>query len=179
LPIKGAFALSFLLTFYSVVFMPDINKILRPILIDGDFNRKENRSEFAESYNNLIKLEDDIKKFELEISPIGDYGKRYAHVRQEMSMLPVRRRKIQLVLEEASKDAIKIQEQARDAGRSMINILNGILGRDTRGRYEGLANLTNLAGKGPQFLSGVEETVQLFQRFIKLLDDIDAMENGR
>jgi len=179
LPIKGAFALSFLLTFYSVVFMPDINKTLRPILIDGDFHRKENRSEFAESYNNLIKLEDDIKKFELEISPAGDYGKRYAHVRQEMSMLPVRRRKIQLVLEEASKDAAKIQEQARDAGRSMINILNGILGRDTRGRYEGLSNLTSFAGKGPQFLSGVEETIQLFQRFNKLLDDIDAMEYGR
>ena len=179
LPIKGSFALSFLLTFYSTVFMPDINKILRPILIDGEFQRKENRAEFAESYNNLIKIEDDIRKFELEISPAGDFGKRYAHARQDMSMLPVRRRKIQIVLEEASKYAGKIQEQAREAGRSMINILNGILGKDTRGRYDTLANLSQLAGKGSMFLTGLEEIVQLFQRFIKLLDDIEAMENGR
>jgi len=179
LPVRGAFALSFLMTFYSVVFMPDINKILRTILIDGEFQRKENRAEFAEAYNNLIKLEDDIKKFELEISPIGDYGKRYAHARQDMSMLSVRRRKIQLVLDETSQYAEKIQAQVRDAGRSMVNILSGVLGKDTRGRYDGLANLTQLAGKGSTFLSGVEETIALFQKFIMLMDDIEAMENGR
>jgi len=179
LPIKGAFALSFLLTFYSVVFMPEINKILRPILIDGEFQRKENRSEFAESYNNLIKLEDDIKKFEQDISPMGDYGKRYTQVRQDMSMLPIKRRKIQLVLEDASKDALKIHEQARDASKSMVNILNGILGRDSRGRYDTLTNLTRLAGKGTAFLSGIEETIQQFQRLMSILDDIDAMESGR
>jgi len=159
--------------------MPDINRILRPILIDGEFQRKENRAEFAESYNNLIKLEDEIKGFEQDISPAGDYGKRYNQVRQEMSLLPIKRRKIQLVVEEASKDAQKIHEQARDASRSMINILNGILGRDSRGRYDSLANLSHIAGKGSTFLAGLEETIQLFQRLTKILDDIEAMESGR
>ena len=179
LPIKGSFALSFLLTFYSSVFMPDINRILRPILIDGEFQRKENRAEFAESYNNLIKLEDDIKGFEHEISPTGDYGKRYSQVRQEMSLLPIKRRKIQIVIEEASKDAEKLSGQARDASRSMVNILGGILGRDTRARYDTLANLSHVAGKGTAFITGLEETIQLFQRLLKILDDIEAMENGR
>ena len=179
LPIKGAFGLSFLLTFYSAVFMPETNRVLRPILIDGEFQKKENRVEFAESYNNLIKLEDDIKKFEQEISPLGDYGKRYAQARQEMSPLPVKRRKIQIVINEASKDAEKILEQAREASRNMVNILGGILGRDTRGKYDSLSNLAKMTGKSGRFSTDLEETVQQFQMLIKLLNDIDAMENGR
>ena len=179
LPIKGAFALSFLLTFYSIVFMPDINRILRTILIDGEFQRKENRAEFAESYNNLIKLEDDIKKFEQDISPMGDYGKRYSAARQDMSVLPIKRRKIQIVLDDASKTALNIHEQARDAAKSMVGILNGILGKDLRGKYDSLSNLAKMAGKGTVFLSSLEETIQLFQRFIGIMDDIEAMESGR
>ena len=179
LPVKGTFGLSFLLTFYSVVFMPEINKVLRPILIDGEFQRKENRAEFAENYNNLIKLEDDIKKFEREISPAGEYGKRYTQARQDMSSLPVKRRKIQIVIEEAEEDAAKILEQARGASQSMVNILGGILGRDTRSKYDTLANLAKMAGKGSQFMTSLDETILKFQKVISLLDDIDAMENGR
>jgi len=179
LPIKGTFGLSFLLTFYSVVFMADINKILRPILIDGEFSKKENRVEFAESYNDLIKLEDDIKKFEHKISPSGDYGKRYIQARQEMSSLPVKRRKLQIVIEEAQDDAGSILEQAREASRSMVNILSGILGRDTRTKYDTLSNLAKIAGKGSQFMTTLDETIQQFQQVLKLMDDIEAMENGR
>jgi hypothetical protein len=176
--LKGVFALSFLLTFYSVVFMTDINKILRPILIDGDFYKKENRTEFTEHYNDLIKLEDDIKKFEHNISRSGDFGKRYIQAKQDMSSLPVKRRKIQLVTEEASDEAMKILERARGASRSMINILNGILNKDTTGKYDALANMSKLAGKGANFVTGVGETIQQFQKVLQLLDDIDAMEAG-
>jgi len=179
LPVKGAFGLSFLLTFYTVVFMADINRILRPILIDGEFNKKENRVEFTESYNDLIKLEDDIRKFEQKISTSGDYGKRYIQARQEMSSLPVKRRKMQIVIEEAQDDAESILDHAREASRSMVNILSGILGRDTRTKYDTLSNLAKMAGKGNQFMTSLDETIQQFQQVLKLMDDIEAMETSR
>jgi len=179
LPVKGAFALSFLLTFYSAVFMPSTNKILRPILIDGEFNKKENRIEFAEGYNNLIKLEDEIKKFDMEISAVGEYGKRYAQARQEVSSLPVKRRKLQIILEDAQEDVEKILASARKASRSMVNLLNGFLGRDQKGKYDILNNLASIAGKGNEFINGLTEAHQQFQTLVKLLDDIEAMEEGR
>ncbi|MDR1059327.1 MAG: DUF5312 domain-containing protein [Treponema sp.] len=179
LPIDGAFGLSFLLTFYSVVFMPDINRILRPILIDGDFYRKENRAEFAESYNDLIKLEDDIKQFEAGIAPSGDYGKRYSQARQDMSSLPVKRRKIQLVLEEASDAAESIISRAGAASLSMVNILGGIIEKDPRGKYDSLANLSKLSGKDGQFINGIAESVQKFKKVLQILEDIGIMETGR
>jgi hypothetical protein len=179
IPVPEAFALSFLLTFHSAVYMGDINKFLRPILIDGEFYKRENRTEFTESYNDLIKLEDDIKKFELEIAPSGDYGKRYALARQDMSSLPVKRRKIQMVIEDASREAQRIIDRARSACTTMINILNGILKKDPGGKYDTLGNLSHLAGKGPVFINGIAESIQKFQKALQLLDDIGAMESGR
>jgi len=181
IPIKGAFALSFLYTFYSAVFMPDINLILRPILIEGDFQKKENRTEFAEGYNNLIKLEDDIKEFEQDISRQGDYGKRYSMARMDMSSLPIplKRRKIQTVIDEAEEDAKSILEQTKNASHAMINILNGILGKDSRGKYFPLTNLSRIVGKESQFIAGVNDVIHKFQLVIEFLDDMEIMENGR
>ena len=179
LPVRGAFALSFLQTFYSAVFMPDINWILRPILIDGEFKNNENRIEFAEAYNNLIKLDDEIKKFEGEISPEGEYGKRYAQAKQDMSSLPVKRRKTQIVLEEAREDSGKILGRAREASNTMILILSGILGKGYKSKYDTLSNLPKLAGRDNQFLAGMGEAIQKFQTVLKLLDEMEAMEAGR
>ena len=179
LPIRGAFALSFLSTFYTGVLMPDLNWILRSILIDGEFQNKENRIEFTEGYNNLIKLEDEIRILEHEMSSSGDYGKRYSQAKQDMSSLPVKRRKVQLVVEEAQEDAEKILERAQDASRIMINILGGILGKDSRGKYFPLTNLPKLAEKNNKFVPGLGEIIQQFHTVLRILDDIEAMESGR
>ncbi|MDR1239442.1 MAG: DUF5312 domain-containing protein [Treponema sp.] len=179
LPIPEAMSLSFLLTFYSAVFMGEINKTLRPILIDGEFYKRENRTEFTESYNDLIKLEGDIRKFELNISPAGDFGKRYALAKQDMSSLQVKRRKIQLALQDASGEAKRIIDSVRRAAQSMINILNGILGKEPGGRYDALGNLGQLSGKGSAFTTGIADAIQKFQKTLQIMNDIDVMESGR
>ncbi|MDR1419220.1 MAG: DUF5312 domain-containing protein [Treponema sp.] len=179
IPVIGALALSFLLSFYSAVFMADINKILRPVLIDGEFYKRENRTEFTESYNDLIKLEDDIQRFEGDISPAGDLGKRYSLARQDMSSLPVKRRKVQLVVEDASRAASAITGRVRAACGTMINIINGIMKKDPDGKYDTLANLSQLAGKGGSFITGLNNAVEQFRKTLQLLDDIDVMEGRR
>jgi hypothetical protein len=177
--VKGNFSLAFLQTFYSVVFMGEINKHIRPVLLDGEFIRRENRSEFTEQYNTLIKLEDVIGHFDLDISPAGDYGKRYAQAKNDMSSLPVKRRKIQIVVEEAARDAERIVDQAREAIEGMINILGGILKKSADEKYDTLINLSALAGRGTAFVDGITQSIDLFKKALKLLDDIDAMETGR
>ena len=159
--------------------MPDINIILQPILIDGEFEKKENRIEFVEAYNNFIKLEDEIIKLDHGISTSGDYGKRYAQVQQEMTSPPIKRRKTQIILDEAQEDAGRILEHARTASQSMVNLLNGFRGRDPRGIYGVLTNLSSITGKGSQFIVALDETIQQFQKVLKILDDIEAMEEGR
>jgi hypothetical protein len=177
--VKGNFSLAFLQTFYSVVFMAEINRHIRPILLDGEFIRRENRSEFTECYNTLIKLEDVIGHFDMDISPAGDYGKRYVQAKNDMSSLPVKRRKVQIVVEEAARDAERIIGQAREAMGGMINVLGGILKKSADGKYDTLINISAIAGRGTSFVDGITHSTDLFKTALKLLDDIDAMEAGR
>ena len=163
MPINGVFALSFLFSFYSFIFMPEINGILRPVLIDGEFEKAENRIEFAEAYNNLIKLEEDILKIDKEISAEGDFGKRYIQVRQEMTALAIKRRKVQFVLEEAQEVIDNIIQRARSSSKTIVNVMNGLMEMQH--------------SKNEQHASGLNETVDYFKSVIHVLDEIDHMES--
>lgn len=179
LPVPEAWTLSFLLTFYSAVFVTDINNVIRPIIIDGQFYKRENRTEFTESYNDLMKLEDDIRHFEFDISLSGDLGKRYIQARQDISSLSIKRRKVQMVLEEASRIASEIIERTRSAMKSMINVLNGILKKEPGGKYDALINMSQLITKTPLLIDGIIETTQKFQKALQILDDINAVNYQR
>jgi hypothetical protein len=177
LPVTEAFTLSFLLTFYTAVFLADINNILHPIIIDGEFISKENRTEFTESYNNLMKLEKDIRRFETDISPTGDLGKRYSQAKQDMSSLPIKRRKIQIVLEDASHTATQIIERTRQAMKSMVNVLNGILKKDPSGKFDSIVNLSQLISRSVSLINGINDSIQKFQKALQLLDEIDVVRS--
>jgi len=61
----------------------------------------------------------------------------------------------------------------------MINTLNGILGKDSKGKYFPLTNLPAVVGKNKEFMAGMNEVIKSFLEVLKVLDDIDKMEIGR
>jgi hypothetical protein len=179
IPCKGAVCLAFLRTFHSVVFLPQLNMIFRLILIDGEFFKKENFTEFSESYDTLLKTDSVIKHFEGDISNAGDLGKQYAAAKTDMSSLSVKRHKIQLVENEASEEAKKIIDRTRDAIILMIKVLGGILIKSADGRFDTLANLADMSGKTDSFATGVSSTIKTLTKTLELMDKINIMEAGR
>jgi hypothetical protein len=176
LPVSESFALSFLLTFHAAIFVNDVNTVLRPILIDGDFFKKENRSEFTGAYNDIRKIEEDIKKFDAKIAPNGEYGTHYYQAREDLSALSVKRRKIQQAVDEITLEAGGIIIRSRDAMVSLVNLLNGILRKEAGGKYDTLVNFEKLAGKNPDvFIDGIAEVIRQFQEALRILKDIDAL----
>lgn len=175
-PVNKTFSLSFLLTFYSIVLSSTVSKTLKTILIDCDFSRKENRIEFNECYSILSKMEEEIGKFDDRISPNGDFGKRYQQAKQDVSALAVKRKKIQIVVDEAADDAAGIIEEIRRALKGMINLLGGILGKTTRSKYSPLVNVSRVMEKNSGFLVQVNDAVGKFKNALRILDDIDNLE---
>jgi hypothetical protein len=176
-PIKGTFALSFLSTFYSTVFVQEINKPLQIILIDGEFKKKESRIEYTENYNNINKLDDVIKKFDQQISPEGFFGKNYSKARMEMSALAQKRKKIQLLLDEIQRDVNTILTGAREASENMINILNYIRGRHEGEKQDYLKNYTKLTVKDNRLHFALGRAIEYFQTVIKTLKDMEDIED--
>lgn len=175
-PVRGAFSLAFLLTFYSVLFVEDINKVLKPILIDGEFYKKENRTEFTEAYNELLKLGDTIRAFDQKLSPSGDLGKRYDIARQEITALSVKRRRIQTIEMEASEEAAEIVDRAGNALKSLIAVLGGVIKGEAGGRYDSLVNLGSLSGKNNSYLTLLNRVQQKLEKALHLLLDISKTD---
>jgi hypothetical protein len=179
IPFKGAFCLSFLRTFHSVLFIPKLNLILRPILIDGEFFKKENLTEFNDAYNEIFKIDETLRRFEGDISSAGDLGKRYAAAKVDMSSLTVKRHKIQLVEDEASDEAGKIIGRIRDAMELMVKVLRGILTKAPDGKFDTLTNLADMSGKTDAFANGVTNTIKTLTKAMAFMDKISTMEAGR
>jgi hypothetical protein len=179
IPFKGAFCLAFLRSFHATLFLPQLNLVLRPILIDGDFFKKENFTEFSESYDTLFKADGIIRRFEGDISAAGDLGKQYAAAKVDMSSLSVKRHKIQLVESEAAEEAKKIIDRIRNAMLSMIRILNGILAKSPDGKFDTLSNLADMSGKTDTFTAGVSNAIKTLTKTLDLMGKINLMEAGR
>jgi hypothetical protein len=169
-PLPEERILSFLLTFHEAVFRMEFDPVLEPILMEGEFLKKQNLTEFTESYTVLKNLADSINKLDEEMSPAGDFGVRYNQARQEMSSLPVKRRKVQIVVDDASAQAQRIIVRTKDAVVSMINLLGGILDRSNDGNYGALINISRL---GDENFEGKLKTVwKKLTTAIQLLDGI-------
>ncbi|MDR1785392.1 MAG: DUF5312 domain-containing protein [Spirochaetaceae bacterium] len=171
IPLKGSFCISFLAAFYYGVFMGEINKILEPIFIYGEFYHKDNRNKFMESYNDLIKLEDDIRAFETKISPNGIIGRQFIQAMEDVSDPRVKRRKVLAVTEEASRDASLIVASARQSSQTMAGILEGIL------KYDTLSKIPKLLGPEQEFMGHIDFAVKKFQTVLQILDEGEALEN--
>jgi hypothetical protein len=179
IPFKGAFCLSFLRTFHATLFLPRLNLVLRPILIDGEFFKRENLTEFTESYDALFTADAVIRRFEGDISDSGNLGKQYAAVKMDMSSLPVKRHKIQMVEGEASDEAKKIIDRIREAITLMTKVLSGILTKSPDGKFDTLANLADMSGKTDAFTAGVSGAIKTLAKTLDLMDKINVMEAGR
>jgi hypothetical protein len=175
---KGDFCLSFLWTFHSVLFLPELNPVLFPILTEGKFFKAENRAEFTGAYNELFTIDERIRHFEGEISSGGELGKRYAAAQMDRSSLLMKRHTARLVEEDAADEAAKIARRIRDAMGLMTKVLGGILAKSPDGKYDTLTNRADMAGKTTAFTSGVSTAIIKLTGALELMDKIAALEAG-
>ena len=169
-PLPEERILSFLLTFHEAVFRMEFEPVLEPILMEGEFLKKQNLSEFTESYTSFKNLASYINKLDEAMSPEGDFGIRYNQARQEMSSLPIKRRKVQIVADDASAQAQRTITRLKDAIVSIINILVGILDRSTDGNYGALINFSRLGNEN--FEAKLKAVWKKLTTMTQLLDGI-------
>jgi hypothetical protein len=175
IPVNNLQTLSYMLTFHKLIFMPVINVFIRPILIDGDFINKENKTEFTEAYNVLIKLDDTIKNIVQRIDRNGDYGKRWTQILIEAQSVTLRRRKMGIIVEDVTAIVNTIIHDAKKAFVSMELILDGILNSVPGKPYDSLNNIAKIAGKGNLFTDGLKTGLEKLKSMTQLLDEITKL----
>ena len=178
LPLENTLMLSFIQTFYKRIFLAEMNQVLRPILIDGDFVKKENRTAFAEAYNELIKVDDLVAALLKKTAPLGDYGKRFHQIKMDVVSPPIRHRKMQILREDLHTESTNIIDHYRDSLESMNAVIIGILRPVDDGPYNTLHNLSQMMGKSNrEFMETLHTTSEKLKLAVDLVENISDVES--
>jgi len=176
-PLPESFALSFLNAYHAVL-NSNVKRVLRIVIMEGEFFRREDRIGMNEAYNDIMYAAEHIRALDAKLSPSGEHGKRYAQAKQEQEALQVKRRKLQMIQNDASGEAWDIITRSRDGMKRIGAMLEAILNRDPVGEYGGLSNFEKLAGrKTAAFTRDVKKVVQSLKQALKVLNDIDTLDN--
>ena len=149
-PVRQDLALSFVDAFVRGVFTKELNRPLRIVLMDGEFYRKENRIEFTDAYDTVLRGPDIVADFDARLSPEGELGMAWCQARFDVSPLAIKRRKIQSVMKNVEDEADGIIRSFGGSLGELVRIIRGILKGEAGGRYDSLANLSFLDGEGQQ-----------------------------
>ncbi|MBU0936608.1 MAG: DUF5312 domain-containing protein [Spirochaetes bacterium] len=175
-PVRFVPVLRCLDSFINTVFLRDINRVLKLILMDGEFYKRDNRLDFTDAYNKLLKIPDTLKKYDEKLGPEGEFGLAYIQARQEVSSLSVKRRKVESAIQAAETEAEAIIRNAMDGINRMHLVLKGVLGGNSRERYDSLSNLSRMDGKAnADFIRGVELAKDRFEQLGSLVNDLSKL----
>jgi len=145
--IRMVSTIHFLDAFSRGLFMKQLNSSLNLILMEGEFYRKENRIEFTDAYDVVVRMPETLLAFDAKLGPDGDIGRAWCHAALEIVPIPIKHRNMAAIQEKANHEAETIIRNADAAFKSISSILCGILRGDGGGKYDSISNLSLLSSK--------------------------------
>lgn len=178
---SGRFSLSMgvLSSFLQNVFPGKINGPLKTLLIDGEFYKSENRADFTEAYNGILKAQDNIANLESRLRPPGDFAVSLDKLKGDSSGgVIVRRKKREGVVEAIDREAERILSKAISDLRTLAEVLNGILYGEAGGRFDTLSNLSDLGGRRNQlFMRNLDDALSKVSSAATVVAEIYDLES--
>jgi hypothetical protein len=177
---RHEFLFSFIYTAAEIVIGEEINRPLKIVLIDGQFYRQENRLEFTDACNELLRSPDTLRAFNARLAPTGDLGKLLEEARRDFSGGGAKQHRIMAAKQAAAAEADRLLVSLTRAMRSLVDILKGILRPEPGSRFDSLQNLSSLDGRAnAQFRHSLEKAKDRLERLLGLINEILEMEGLR
>ncbi len=143
-----AFSVAILQAVLRKLFAGEEARALKALLIEGDFYKDQNRSDFTDAYNGIARRLEEISDLEARVAPEGGLTRRLEAVARHGSSLGTRRAQRRTTVRAFDADAEAIIRRGVEDIRILHDVLAGILYGEIGGHYDTLANLTDIAGRG-------------------------------
>lgn len=177
---KHALSLAFLRAVLRNTWQQELFPALKVLYIQGEFYKDENRAEFSDAYSTLSKLEDKIDGFRARISMQGDLGRALHDNEEDLSALPVKRRKRMEIISQIDEHAESLVKSAMHAFMTLGKVLNGVLFGEVGGRYDTLSNLGDIEGRhNRRYLDNLEQVMLKMQNTSDTLSRLYDLERAQ
>lgn len=155
--------------------------ILKTVMTEGDFIKKENRLEFTESFNEYVQVSIGLTTLQQTTEPNGEVGAMIAKLEHEHSIHAVQ--KCEQLLRSMESDFAHLVIVFGEASRKMKFLMDGILGLTSDSRYDSISNLGTIKGAGnAEFrknLQGIHTSLQNAFNMLKELEPVDMTPTAR
>ena len=178
----GSFFLSMSLvkSFIQNLFVGEMNNYLKTVLIDGVFYKEDNRKEYTDGFNAVLKASGMLERFESRLAPPkGDVAVAVETCIKEYAPAVLKRRKMQGIIREADLDAGYLLQIVQGGLISLAKVVNGILYGEIGGKYDSLSNLPEIGGRAnADFRRGLDETLRKLNAVNGLLQTLVSSEKS-
>lgn len=140
---------------------------LKTLLIEGDFYKEQNRTEFTDAHNDVHRLLEDVSDMEEQVASDGQLTRRLEGINRQSTTLATRRTQRRSLVREFDATAEGLIRRGLDDIRILHDVLSGILYGEIGGQYDTLANLSDISGRGNKELMA------------KLADLVSFLNKGR
>jgi hypothetical protein len=178
LRIRYYLSIIFIKNFYERLFIQKINRSLKILLINGNFYKKENRSDFTDAFNGMNNIYEMIGALDKEVSPAGELGNKLERLKMEVIKKREMKKKAQGIFKGIDARAKKIVEDSITYFSVIINVLDGILYGKVGGKYDTISNLKSIGGReNNDLIAAWRSSMNYFNKGLELIKDIYQLEN--
>ena len=176
IPFAKEYTLGFLYAFFKKIY-PELNKVLKIIMVEGDFAMRENRVEYTDTYNKLNHISQTVLNINEQLSPQGAYGISFNNVIKESLRTIQGQTKINNLLITIEKEVVNLTTQFAESCKVMQLIFTGILSTEKNSRYDSLVNIATIQGKtNILFRQKMKDTLAGFGDALDLIKEIETID---
>ncbi len=150
---------------------------LKALLLEGQFVNNENRSEFANTLNELSEISSSMYDFAEDVSSVGQTGLVFEKLASERLRTLSAQAKIDTLIIQNENCIKRNKDKFCNCARSVLNIMAGVFreGRDTR--YDGIQNLASIqAGKNAAFREALMKSRAAFASALDILKSLEQID---
>ncbi len=177
LRLKREFAFCFLRTFFATLYNESIQPVLKIILLEGNFYRRENLTDYTSAFTALEKQASAISIFEERLSPEGEIGSTFAQHKGKTITSIKSKNSLEILMKSVETDAKQIIKTSQSSFKMLTAILNGFVEGNKGSIYAPLINWTVIQGdKNMAFRSQVGKVKQQIAVVSALLSEAETIE---
>jgi len=163
--------------FMQNIFAQKMNTILKVILLDGQFYKKNNRESFLEGYNFILLIPERLSFFVKNFQQQGDWGKQLSDLPQFKTELQKIERVKDVFLMAGDWVAVFIKN-ILETGQVFYEVLHGLVHGKTGQAYDTLVNLGQIGGKSnATFRKELQNTLHRWERFLRIVRELQNLED--
>jgi len=169
-------SIGFMFAFFQDIY-PIYSKVLKSVLVEGEFTQRENRVEFTDTYNLLNHLSQSITVFNDKLSSKGIYGDSFNSIISESLRTIQGQARIDTLMNSITSEARLLISQFADSCRSIQLITGGILHESKDPRYDTLANIASIMGnQNMQFRQRLHDARLGMINALDIIKELESLE---